>query len=133
MAGENKHYFILFLRLILIPFLVYLTTLLGALKQRNNKARECEKVPVDVLQLSGENGLRLMAQLTNNVGETGDCSKDFRDFIAITLKKKPKATKCSNHRGISRIASAAKLQRECLEEGLKGKLKMYLEKISSDL
>jgi hypothetical protein len=51
----------------------------------------------------------------------------------IVLKNKTQATKCSDHRTISLIAHTAKAEARYLEEGLKGKLRMYLEKISLDL
>jgi hypothetical protein len=52
----------------------------------------------------GENGLRLMTQLINNVYETGQWLKDFIEVAMFALKKKPKATKCSDHCTVSLIA-----------------------------
>jgi hypothetical protein len=34
-------------------------------------------VPVDVLKLLGEDGLKLMTQLINNIYESGEWPKDF--------------------------------------------------------
>jgi rRNA processing protein Krr1/Pno1 len=50
----------------------------------------------------------------------------------FTLKKKPQTTKFRDHRTISVIAHTAKIVAN-LEEGLKGKLRMYSEKISLGL
>jgi hypothetical protein len=47
----------------------------------------------------------------------------------IALKKKPQATRCSDHRTIA----LSHIQQRSLEEGLNGKFRMYLEKISLDL
>jgi len=49
----------------------------------------------------------------------------------IASKKKPGATKCSEHRSISLIAHTAKIVEQIL--GLKGMLRTYSEKISLDL
>jgi hypothetical protein len=40
---------------------------------------------------------------------TGEWPRDFIEVTMIALKKKPKATKCSNHRTISIIAHKAKI------------------------
>jgi len=58
---------------------------------------------------------------------------NFTEVTMIALKKKTQATKCSDHRTISLIAHTAKIIAKYLEEGLKGKLRLYLEKISLDL
>jgi hypothetical protein len=63
---------------------------------RNKKARRDDDVPRDVLKLLGEECLRLITQLINNIYEMGVCPRDFSEVTMTTLKK-PKATKCSNH------------------------------------
>jgi hypothetical protein len=60
------------------------------------KATGDDKVSGDVLKLLREYDLKLMKQLINNIYETGEWPKDFNVTI-ITLKKKPKATTCSDH------------------------------------
>jgi hypothetical protein len=65
--------------------------------------------------------------------ETGEWPKDFTEVTMISLKKKPKATKHSDHRTISLIAHTANIVVRYLEERFEGELSMYLEKISSDL
>jgi hypothetical protein len=42
----------------------------------------------------------------NNIYETGEWSMVFIEFTVTALKKKPKATKCSDHRTMSLIAHA---------------------------
>ncbi|PNF14808.1 hypothetical protein B7P43_G07012 [Cryptotermes secundus] len=41
--------------------------------------------------------------------ETGEWPKDFTEVTMIVLKKKAKATRCSDHRTISLIAHTAKI------------------------
>jgi hypothetical protein len=54
-----------------------------------------------VLKLLGEDGLRLMTQLINSIYVTGEWPRDFIEVTLIVIKKKPKATKRSDHRTIS--------------------------------
>ena len=102
-------------------------------EMRNKKATAVDDVPGDVLKLLGEAGLKIMIKLINTIYETGEWSKDFREVTMVALKKKPQATKCSEHRTISLIARTAKIVTKYLEGGLKRKLRMYSEKNSSDL
>jgi hypothetical protein len=63
----------------------------------DKKATGGDDVPGDVLKLLGEDGPRIMTQLINKIYETGEWPKDFTEVTMIALKKKEKATKCSNH------------------------------------
>jgi hypothetical protein len=86
-------------------------------KMRNNKATGNDDVPGDVLQLLGEGGLNIMTKLINTIYETGKWPKDFIEVTMIALKKKPQATKCSDHRAISLIAKiVAKILRRRIEK-----------------
>ena len=44
-----------------------------------------------------------------SIYETGEWPKDFTEVTMIALKKKPQATKCSDHRTTSLIAHTAKI------------------------
>ena len=50
-------------------------------------------------------GLKIMTQLISNTHETKKWSKDFVTVATISLKKKPKAAKCSDHRTNSKVSS----------------------------
>jgi ppGpp synthetase/RelA/SpoT-type nucleotidyltranferase len=63
----------------------------------------------DVLQLLGESGLRIVTQLINNIYEIAEGPKDFTAVTMIAIRKKRKATKCSNHCTISLIANTANI------------------------
>ena len=78
-------------------------------EMRNDKATGDDDVPGDVFKLLGEGGLKIMKNLMNTIYETGEWPKDFTEVTMITLKKKPQATKCSDHRTISLIAHTAKI------------------------
>jgi len=65
---------------------------------RNKKTTGDDDVPGDVLKLLGECDLKIMTKLIKNIYETGQWPKDFTEVTMIALKKKPQATKCSDHR-----------------------------------
>ena len=100
---------------------------------RNRKATGDDDIPGDVIKLLGEGGLKIMTKLSNTMYNTGEWPQDFTEVTMIALKKKTKATKCSDYRTFSLIAHTAKIIAKYLEEGLKTKLRMCLEKISLDL
>jgi hypothetical protein len=78
-------------------------------EMRDKKATGDDDVPGDVIKLLGEDGLRLLTQLITSMYVTGEWPRDLIEVTMIALKKKPKATKCSDHRTISIIAHAAKI------------------------
>ena len=96
-------------------------------EMRNKKTTEDEDVPGDVLKLLGEGGLKIMTKLMNTIYETGEWPKDFTEDTMITLKKKPQATKCSDHRTISLIARTAKISAKILRRRIEKKIEDVVE------
>jgi hypothetical protein len=83
----------------------------------NKKTTGDDYVPGDVLRLLGEDGLKIMKKLINTIYETGEWPKDFTEVTMIALKKKkPQATKCSDHRTINLMAHTAKILRRIEKE-----------------
>jgi hypothetical protein len=78
-------------------------------EMRDKKDTGDDDVPRDILRLLGEDGLKLMIQLINSIYVTGEWPRDFIEVTMIALKKKPKATKCSDHRIISLIAHTSNI------------------------
>jgi hypothetical protein len=78
-------------------------------EMRNKKAAGDDDVPGDVLKLLGEGGLKIMTKFINTIYATGEWPKDFTEVTMIALKKKPQATKCSDHCTISFIARATRI------------------------
>jgi hypothetical protein len=60
-----------------------------------------DDVRVGVMKLLGEDPLRILTQLNNNIYETGEWSTDFT-AVTTDLKIKPRATKRSDHRTYSK-------------------------------
>ena len=65
-----------------------------------------------------------MLLLINNIYETGEWPKDLTE-VTIALKKKPQATKCSDHRTVSLIAHTAKI----VAKTLRGKIEKKIENV----
>ena len=70
---------------------------------RNKKAVGDDDIPGDVLKLLGKGGLKIIT--LNTIYETGEWPKDLTEVAMIALKKKPQATKCSDHRTYSKDSS----------------------------
>jgi hypothetical protein len=100
-------------------------------EMRNKKVTGHDDVPGDVLKLMEGGGLKIMKKLINTIYETGEWSKDFTEDTMIALKKKPQATKCSDHRTISLIAHTAKIVAKILRRRIEKKIEE--EKMSLDL
>jgi len=93
---------------------------------RNRKARGNDDVPGDVLKLLGEGGLKILTKLINTIYENGEWPKDFTEVTMIALKKKTQATKCSDHRTISRISHTAKVIAKILRRRIERKIEDVL-------
>jgi hypothetical protein len=79
-------------------------------KLRDEKATGDGDLPGDVLKLLREGGFKIMTQLFNSTHKTGARPNEFLEVTMTALKKKPKATKCSNHHTISLIVHTAKTE-----------------------
>ncbi|PNF16702.1 hypothetical protein B7P43_G05333 [Cryptotermes secundus] len=93
---------------------------------RNGKATGDDDVPGDVLKLLGEGGLKTLTKLINTIYETGEWPKDFTEVTMIALKKKTKATKCSDHHTICLMAHTAKITAKILKRRIKRKIEDIL-------
>jgi hypothetical protein len=91
------------------PTLHFVSYIKAIKKMRDKKATGDDDVPGYVLKLLGEDGIKLMTQLINSIYVTGEWPRDFIEVTMIALTKKPRATKCSDHRTISIIAHTAKI------------------------
>jgi hypothetical protein len=91
-------------------------------EMRNKKATGNDDVPGDVIKLLGVGGLKIMTKLINTIYETEEWPKDFTEIMMIALKKKPQATKYSDHRTISLIAHTAKIVAKILRRRIEKKI-----------
>jgi hypothetical protein len=77
-----------------------------------------------------EDGLKRITRLLNKIYAIGERTKDCFEVTMIALKKKPKATKCNDHRTVSSRVHTAKFISKIL---LNRKLKTCMEEISLDV
>jgi hypothetical protein len=61
-----------------------------------------------VLKAFGEDDIKILTELFSIIYKSGEWPQDFTEVKMTALKKKPKATKCSDHRTVSLIAFSAK-------------------------
>jgi hypothetical protein len=94
---------------------------------RHKKATGDDDVSGNVLKLLEEGGLKIMTKLINTIYETGEWPKDFTEITMIALKKKPQATKCSDHRTISLIAHTAKIVAKILRRRIEKEIEDVFE------
>ena len=95
-------------------------------EMRNKKVTGDDDVPGDVLKLLGEGGLKITTKLINTIYDTGEWPKDFTEVTMFALKKKPQATKCSDHRTISLITYTAKIVAKILSRRIENKFENVL-------
>ena len=70
--------------------------------------------------------MKIMTKLSNTVYNTGEWPQDFTEVMMIALKKKTKATKCSNYHTISLIAHTAKIIAKILRRRIEKKIEDVL-------
>jgi hypothetical protein len=78
-------------------------------------------------EVLGEDGFNMMTQLINNTYETGQWPKDFTEVTIIALKKKPKATKGTDHHTNSLITHTEKIVARILGSRTERKIEDVLE------
>jgi len=91
----------------------------------HTKATGDNDMPGDVLRLLGKGGLKILTKLSNTIYNTGEWSQDFTEVTVIALKKKTKATKCSDYLTISLIAHTAKI----IAKILRGRIEKKIEDV----
>jgi hypothetical protein len=104
------------------PYILQSEVEIAIKEMRNKKAAGDDDVPGDVLKLLGEGALKIMTKLINTIYETGEWPQDFTAVTMIALKKKPQATKCSDHRTTSLIANTAKIVAKILRRRIERKI-----------
>ena len=60
--------------------------------------------------------MKILTKLSTIVSNNGEWPQDFTEVTMIALKKKTKATKCSDYRTINLIAHTAKILRRGIEK-----------------
>lgn len=97
-------------------------------KARNRKAAGPDDIPVELLKLLDDEGIRLMTALMNRIYETGEIPSEWTQSTFIPLPKKSKPTECSHCRLISLMSHSLKI----LLKVLQGRIHARCESILSN-
>jgi len=92
-------------------------------EMRNRKVTGDDDIPGDVLKLLGKGGLKILTKLSDTMYNTGEWPQDFTEVTMIVLKKKTKATQCSDYCTFSLIAHTAKI----IAKILRGRIENEIE------
>ena len=84
-----------------------------------------DDVSGDLLKQQGEDGLKIVTQLINNIHETGEWPKDLTEVRVIALQK-PEAAKCSDHRTVSLATHIAEMVARMLKKMIENKVEDVL-------
>ena len=97
-----------------------------AIKEMRKKATGDDGIPGDVLKFLGDVGLKILTKLSNTIYNTGEWPQDFTEVTMIALKKKTKATKCSDNHTLILIAHTAKIIANILRRRIEKKIEDVL-------
>ena len=70
--------------------------------------------------------MKILTKLSSTIYNTGEWPQDFTEIKMIALKKKTKATKCSDYRTISLISYTAKIIAKILRRRIEKKIEDVL-------
>ena len=109
------------------PYILHSKVEQSITKKRSKKARRNDDdVRGDVLKLLGEDNLKIMTQLINNMHETGQQPKEFIEVTMMALKRKPEPIKQNNYCTVSLIAYTAKMVARILRRRTERKIEDVL-------
>jgi len=76
---------------------------------KTKKVPGCDNVPVELLQASGDEGVKALTILCQKIWKTGAWPKDWKKSVYIPIPKKGNATDCADYRTIALISHASKI------------------------
>ena len=93
------------------------------------KAEGSDGVVVEMVEASGEFGLRKITELANLIYSSGQVPESMKESEFLVIPKKNGAVECSNHRTISIMSQIAKIILKVLDERLKRKVVETVDKV----
>ena len=85
-------------------------------KARNRKSPGPDEIPVELLKLLDEDGVRVLSAFFNRVYRTGEIPSQWAESTFIPLPKKPKPRDCGDFRLISLMSHTLKILLRVLQE-----------------
>lgn len=95
----------------------------GIKNMKRGKAVGLDEISIEMLDALGEDGVKLLHKVFNEIYETGIFPEDFLTSVFITLPKKPGAVECEKHRTISIMCHSVKLLLSIIIERLRNKIR----------
>ena len=96
-------------------------------KLSNNKATGSDEIPAEFLKTMGNNCLKKMTTLINEIYRTEQYPTDFLISTFIPIPKISRATKCEDHRTISLISHASKILLHIIKDRITPIIDRHLE------
>ena len=90
---------------------------------RNNKSPGYNEIPVELLNITGKCGVKLMHKICIKIWEQSEWPEDWSTSVSVTLPKKGDIMKCKNNRTIALICHASKIILKIMALRMKVKLK----------
>ena len=85
----------------------------------NSKAPGGDDIPIELWKHAGEEGIRILTSLCNNIWRTAKWPADWKRSVFIPLPKKGDTMKCENHRTIALISHTSKVMLKIIQSRLK--------------
>ena len=76
---------------------------------KKGKSAGNDKITIEMIEASGDYGLRKITELTNKIYDTGFIPEEMAKSIFIVIPKKPGTIECSQHRTISLMSQLTKI------------------------
>ena len=87
-----------------------------------NKASRGDGIPVELFQILKDDAVKVLHSICQQIGETQQCSQDWKKTVFIPIPKKGNAKKCSNYCTVALISHA----RQVTLKILKARLQQYV-------
>ena len=93
-------------------------------KLANNKSPGVDNIPIELVKIAGENGIKIITTLCRKIWDTGEWPTDWKRSIYIPLPKKGDTRICSNNRTIALISHTSKILLKIIQK----RIEPYMER-----
>ena len=84
----------------------------------SNKASEGDGIPAELFQMLGDDAVKVLHSICQQIWKTQQCPQDWKKSILIPIPKKGNAKECSNYCTIALISHASKVMLKILQARL---------------
>jgi len=76
---------------------------------KSNKAPGIDNIPIELVRLAGEEGVKVITLLCQKIWQTGTWPEEWKQSVYIPIPKSGNAKECSNYRTIALISHTSKV------------------------